>query len=140
MFKNVLVPVDFSEASAHAVRLARGLGERVTLMHVGLAPELYYGDLAAYGFAVPETAKSVREEVQRESTKALERLRADEAPGAQILVREGYAPDEICAEAARGYDLVVMGTHGRTGIKRALLGSVTERVLRHCKVPILVTR
>jgi nucleotide-binding universal stress UspA family protein len=146
-FQKLLVPVDFSEASSHAVRqavaLARAGAGKVTLLHVSLAPELYYGDLAAYGFVVPETTTNVRNQVRAEGMKALEKLRAEECGGVDValLAREGYAPDEICAEAAQGgYDLVVMGTHGRTGITRALLGSVTERVLRHCKTPVLVTR
>lgn len=147
-FKHLLVPVDFSDSSLSALRkaaeIAKESGAKLTLLHVGLAPELYYGDLAAYGFLVPETTTKVREQVVAEQKQAMERIRREQVPAdvpCEIVLREGYAPDEICAQVkAGGYDAVVMGTHGRSGITRALLGSVTERVLRHCEIPVLVTR
>lgn len=144
MFTNVLVPVDFSPPSAAAVRLAARLtaGQgRITLLHVGLSPELYYGDLSAYGFVLPETAADVRAELEVQHRQALQRMAAAEAPGADVrlMMREGYAPEQILAEAKKGYDLLVMGTHGRTGLGRTLLGSVTERVLRAAPIPVLTT-
>lgn len=147
-FQNLLVPVDFSSSSMSAlrmaVRVAKESGGKITLLHVGLAPELYYGDLAAYGFLVPETTAKVREQVMTEQRQALEQVARQEVPQEAlggVRLREGYAPDEILAElAGGGYDCLVMGTHGRRGLSHALLGSVTERVLRKAEVPVLVTR
>ena len=142
------MPVDFSPTSVEALRLAVRIarstdGAALTLLHVGLPPELYYGDLAAYGFTAPDTSGHLRERIVSEQTAALERLAVQEIPAGlpfRTLRREGYAPDEILAEAEGAYDLVVMGTHGRTGLTRALLGSVTERVVRVCPKPVLATR
>lgn len=147
-FRSLLVPVDFSAASVAALRLAVKIaaetGGSVSLLHVGLAPELYYGDLAAYGFLVPETTAKVREQVVAEQRQALEQLALKEVAAgvpSKVVLREGYAPDEILAEARKGtYDCLVMGTHGRRGLSHALLGSVTERVLRQVELPVLVTR
>ena len=148
MFRALLVPVDFSPTSIEALRLAVRIAQSVgggalTLLHIGLPPELYYGDLAAYGFGAPDPSGHLRDRIVAEQTAALERLAVDEIPAGvpfRTLRREGYAPDEILAEAEGAYDLLVMGTHGRAGLSRALLGSVTERVVRVCPKPVLVTR
>ena len=148
MFKEILVPTDFSEHASQALRLAvkiarHGKG-RVTLLHIGLAPGMGQYDLGNYGVPVPETFVQMHEEAAKEQKHALERLARQEVPEDvpwHALTREGFPPDEIAAQVREGkHDLVVMGTHGRTGLQRAFLGSVTERVLRQSTVPVLVTR
>ncbi|MFN7147779.1 MAG: universal stress protein, partial [Myxococcota bacterium] len=85
----------------------------------------------------------LQRELMAERGHALKRLAGEEIPADvkwDQKLREGYPPEEILQEIATGaYDLVVMGTHGHTGLKHALLGSVTERVLRQASVPVLVT-
>ena len=148
LFKEILVPVDFSDSSLSAVRLAIRLARagqgRITLLHVGVMPASTYTDLAAYGVTPPETLVALHEEMATEQKHALERVAREEIPDDVVwrtVSREGFPPEEIVAEVANsGADLLVMGTHGRSGLTRVLLGSVAERVLRACTVPVLVTR
>lgn len=145
-FQKILVPVDFSETSLHALRLAIDLarqgGGKVSLIHIGTLP-LVVSDAAAYGAAVPAYLIEARDQITQEQRHALERLAEEEVPAEFLgacVVREGYPPDEIVEESqSGGYDLLVMGTHGRQGVARLMLGSVAERVIRGAAVPVLVT-
>lgn len=147
-FRHLLVPTDFSEAASHALRLAVRLARfnraRLTLLHVGTLPEAATFDFPTYGVPMPESLVQLQREIQQERGHALERLAREEIPEDitwDQKLREGFPPEEVLAELKAGpYDLLVMGTHGHTGLKHALLGSVTERVLRKCSVPVLVTR
>lgn len=147
MFTKLLVPVDFSEPSTSALRLAVKLAREnkatITLLHVGLAPGVGSYDLGGYGVPIPATLIQLHEEAAREQEHALRKLGREEIPddlAYRVVACEGSASDEVLAEAAKGYDLMVMGTHGRGGLSRAFLGSVTERVLRASPIPVLVTR
>lgn len=146
-FSNILVPVDFSEHSVNAVRLAvslgRHFGSKLTLLHIGVVPHVYAAELGLGGTAGPMFSE-MSQAAAAEQYHRLERLAREEVPESMdvvTLVREGFPPEEILAAVeASGHDLVIMGTHGRTGIGRVLLGSVTERVMRAVPVPIMVTR
>ena len=131
---HILCPVDFSDFSAtavgHAVNMATWYEARLTLLHVFVnTPSM---DLPPF----------VLEEADRE--KLLEDLRrlAGPAPGVSIAVVVREAPEphaEILRQAdALGADLLVVGTHGRHGFERLLLGSVTEKVVRKAKCPVMV--
>lgn len=145
MFHEILVPTDMSEGGLRALRLAIKLaregGGRLTLLHVGLTPVPV--GLEGYGALSVELMSGVRDQIAAEQKHALEKLAREELPEGmefRSVVREGYPPDEICEEAeACGADVIVMGTHGRTGLERVFLGSVAERVIRHATVPVLVT-
>jgi nucleotide-binding universal stress UspA family protein len=139
--KKILVPTDFSPPAARALdeaaALARLFGASVTLVHVYGLPVPITNDGAAYGQnlieALDETARAnlaaARDELRRHTPGA---------PPIDVKALLGFAADEIVAEAQRGhFDLIVMGTHGRTGIKHLLLGSVAERVVRTAPVPVL---
>ena len=142
---DILVPIDFSEASLHALReavsLVRVTGGKVSVLHVGVTPHLYATDLGPTGAAGTQLLALGRE-LALEQEHALERVCKQEIPEGiehRQILREGFPPQEILEQVKDGkHDLVVMGTHGRTGIKRVLLGSVTERVLRECTVPALI--
>ena len=126
LFTRLLVPIDLSEASREALRLAvqigMRLGARLTLLHVDNSP-------------IPGGSS--------ESKSAMHRWAALEIPESlhyQIMVDEGGAAARINHHAVDGgHDLVVMGTHGKQGLERVILGSVAELVVRTCPVPVLVT-
>ena len=137
--KHILVPIDLSRASLkalqYAVPLAKQFGAKITLLHVlemlVSAPELGY--LAAGGKDGRLDAKLRMEELARRAMP----------PGveANVLIRHGVAFDTIAATAKkRSVDLVVLTTHGFTGLKRIFMGSTAERVVRHAHCPVLVVR
>jgi universal stress protein A len=140
--KSILVPTDFSPASekalAYALPFARQFGARITLLHV-VEP-----------VGTPDFAKSSPlimedDEVKAECTRHLQSVvrSLEIEPGLveRTLVRFGRSFNEI-ADAARTLkvDLIIISTHGRTGLKRVLLGSTTERVVRHAPCPVFVVR
>lgn len=141
--KKILVPMDFSESSKKALRYARPFAEQfdaeVILLHVVepvATPESYY-------FIPPglEEANVRREQTLR--TKLCE-LREKEI-GAEIrgdtIVHFGQPHHEIVRVAENEQaDLIILSTHGYTGLKHALLGSTAERVVRHAPCPVLVVR
>jgi nucleotide-binding universal stress UspA family protein len=140
-FRHVLCPIDFSESSRQAMGLAGALaapgGTGITLLHVVEVPVAYSGEPRVEGFVealdersaqrLEEWAAELRSEV---SVPVATRSRIG-PPGAQTLA---------VLEDDRSFDLVVMGSHGRTGLRRALLGSVAEKVVRHATLPVLVAR
>ena len=146
LFRHILAPTDFSEAATRALRLAvelaRAHGAELTVLAVGVPPSLYGAGMGPHG-----TSSALWSEVDRRLTdergRLLEQVVAAEIPDSihrHVTLREGYPTDEILAEAAeRGADLIVMGTHGRTGVNRVFLGSVTARVLRNATIPVLIT-
>ena len=141
-FRTVLVPLDFSEHSAHALRLAialaRGSGATLHLVH---AYEVPLGAIPPYGVAIPETLLAqVRDAAARRLEKASHEVDAAGLPG-EIHVVQGPAADAIVEETKRlAADLIVMGTRGLTGLKHVLLGSVAERTVRLAPCPVLTTR
>jgi nucleotide-binding universal stress UspA family protein len=134
----ILVPTDFSEHAEHALDLAVGIGKAmgaaIHVIHVApLAP--YLGPPFAPGrsFAA-ELHAQARKDFDQYMTGL--KKRGIEATGS---LAEGIAYVEVNRAATDlGAQLIVMGTHGRTGIERALLGSVAERVVRTSPVPVLV--
>jgi len=136
--ERILCPVDFYPASERAVEyaviLAENYGAELTLLHV-VAPILP----SAYGVRVD--LKSLVEALKEESARKLQQL-SRKAESAKVpvecIVRTGEIHQEIkkIVRSAR-IDFVVMGTHGRRGIERWVLGSVAEQLLRSVKVPLL---
>jgi len=139
--KHILVPTDLSEGAEQALdyacELARTLGARIHLLNVIGIPMLGVPEL---GLAVTTT---MIDQLVIDSQHAIERLAATrcDALVGQTLVRTGDARDVINETAAElGIDLIVMGTHGRRGISRALLGSVAETVVRSAPCAVLTVR
>ena len=140
--KHILVPTDLSdgaeEALDYACELARQFGATVHLLHVIGIPTLGVPEL---GVALTST---VIDSLVRENQVALEQLadrKRELSTFGQVLLRTGDARDMINQTAKEiGIDLIVMGTHGRRGISRALLGSVTETVVRTAPCPVLTVR
>jgi universal stress protein A len=140
--ERILVPIDFGSGSevavAYAGDLAQRVGAEVHLVHVLdrlLSPEM--------GWAMPaRAAVEMYEHLHSVSRKTLSdaagRLAARKVT-ATFEVREGRAaPEIVSAATAARCDLVVMATHGRSGLPRAIIGSVTEQVLRRAPCPVLV--
>jgi nucleotide-binding universal stress UspA family protein len=139
--RHVLVPTDHSEDAMQALQAAvrilapAAAGARVTLLH---AFQLQAG--AVYPWAASTLAYGANE-LARESVERLEqiaepirRLGFD----VQTTAREGYPPQVIDEEASRlRADLIAMGTHGRSGLKRLVLGSVAERILPNAPCPVV---
>jgi nucleotide-binding universal stress UspA family protein len=140
--KNILVPTDLSdgaeEALDYACELARKFGAKIHLLNVIGIPALGVPEL---GIALTST---VMDSIVRDNRSALERLvesKRGQAPFGDLLLRTGDARDVINHTATElGADLIVMGTHGRRGVARALLGSVTETVVRTAPCPVLTVR
>jgi nucleotide-binding universal stress UspA family protein len=142
MFNRILVPVDGSPTSTKALvaalQLARESGGRVRLLH--LLDELPY--LTGYEYS-PDLLRQCRGYAEKVLQEALEIARAAGVPGdTRLMDVPGQRLGEVVAAEARdfGADLVVVGTHGRRGIERALLGSGAEQVLRLAPVPVLAVR
>jgi universal stress protein A len=137
----ILVPTDFSPASRAALKaaceLARGAGAEVTLLHVYAPPVLAYpefGGLATVDAGLLRYLDGALGEVRREAE-----LRLGRGVAAKLL--PGGAAAEISREAEEGgYDLVVVGSHGRTGLSRLILGSVAERTIQSAPCSVLVIR
>jgi universal stress protein A len=142
-FQRILVAVDFSEESrsalACAAEMAARFGASLTLVHV-VEPH----------FGPPETDAPALADENSDAAEYAEAKLELSALGEQMLgpcrvvetvVRAGLAFFEITEAAkALGADLIVVGTHGYTGLKRALLGSTAEKVVRHAPCPVLVAR
>lgn len=142
-FRRVLVPLDFSERARKALRHGRGLakqfGAKLILLHV-VEPMVYPSDL---GYT-PVLSDELTAQVQQESTARLdEAVKAEQARGIECegVLRSGRPYLEITAAAEElDADLIVLTTHGYTGLKHVVLGSTAERVVRHAPCPVLVVR
>jgi len=143
-FRRILVPHDFSPHSDAAVALADRLvalsGARLHFVHAIQAPFMHA--VTPSGVVALALPSVVSEAALLEAEEALRRIADVGRRGAVgVHVLEGRAPDVICAVAGQlPADLIVMGTHGRTGLVHALLGSVAERVLRRAPCPVLTVR
>lgn len=146
MYQRILVPVDGSACArrglSEAIALARLTGARIRLVHVVDEP------LVAIGSEVGATVsadllKTVREAAQRVLADATETVKLAGIPVDDQLLDsfDGRLCDLVVA-AARSWsaDLVVIGTHGRRGVGRLLLGSDAEQILRLSPVPVLLVR
>jgi len=141
VFQRILVPTDFSDSSASAAdlaaELARQVGCEVQLVTVVDTRPL----MEAYG---DESFRYERMEAIRAGARTqIEELAGQRFAGCKVTseVRDGDPASEILAAvAACGADLIVMGTHGRTGLAHLLIGSVAEKTVRHSPVPVLTVR
>jgi len=142
MFKRILVPVDGSDTSNRAVvaalQLARENGGRLRLVHA--LDELAY--LSGYEYSA-DLLKSARDQGSRVLEDAQLMAQSAGIPvDCKLVETAGRRLGELVAEEARNWeaDLVVVGTHGRRGMSRILLGSGAEQVLRLAPVPVLAVR
>jgi len=141
-FKRILVPTDFGRgadaALDTAIELAREFGATVVLMHAyGVAS---YDYLATAGLATADYVTAL-EHAARDALKSAVAARKDaDVPIASALYCGVPWEQVLVAIEQHGIGLVIMGTHGRRGFARALLGSVAEKVVRFSPVPVLTLR
>lgn len=139
---SILVPSDFSpeskKALTYAVAFARQFHAKLTLLHV-IEPSGTPDFAKAFPLAMEDD--QVMRECKRELEKVVQESEIEPELIEKILVRFGRAYNEI-TDAARSLksDLIIISTHGYTGLKHALMGSTSERVVRHAKCPVLVVR
>ena len=143
---HILVPTDFSEASKLALEatavLAKEIGAKVTVVHVH-DPEALRPP-ATLGWS-PAQQHEVEHEVEQAVATSLEAIREAELAEVRdldtVVLRDSSPAHAIVKYAEKiGADLVVIATHGRTGLRHFLIGSVAERVVRHATMPVLTLR
>ena len=134
--KNILCPVDFSEHFDSALRLATTLAkeDNATLHLVHVYEDISHVDAGFGGYAPPPMEAD-------ECRQKLEHLQVGDGIEAKREMIKGHPADAILEYASRNnVDLIVMGTHGRTGLSRLLMGSVAEQIVRKSKCPVLTVR
>ena len=146
MYRHILIPTDGSELAEHAVTnglsLAKSLGAKVTVIIVEEPFDWLGVSETKARQALGELAKHT-EQIKKHAASALNRVAnaAKQAgvPCDTIQVEDAQPYKAIIATAAdRGCDLIVMASHGRSGLSAIVLGSVTNKVLTHTKIPVLV--
>lgn len=140
--KSILVPLDFSPPSKkaldYAVTFARQFKAKLTLVHV-VEPIATPDFVASFPLAMGNDQSMAAAKKQLEDL--VKAARIPRSAVEKILVRFGRSFHEIAdAARTRKVDLIIISTHGYTGLKHALLGSTTERVVRHAPCPVLVVR
>ncbi len=140
--QRILVPLDFSDQAPMvldwAAHLAKEHGSRVVLLHAYHLPVEFQQLEGAY--LPPDFWSNVKVEAEQSLSRYAEEL---ERRGIQVesVVREGYPATVIVDEAAsQPVDLIVIGTHGLSGLKHLLLGSIAERVVQRAPCPVLTVK
>jgi nucleotide-binding universal stress UspA family protein len=135
--KTILFPTDFSTASdaalPHAETLAKQAGARLLIVHVEEPPLAYGGGELYYGLPEPSSERILKmlEDVKPADPKV---------PFAHRLTMGDPAGEIVRLAGEEGAEMIVLGTHGRTGMTRLLMGSVAEGIVRRSPCPVLVYR
>ena len=147
MFKHILVPTDGSELSQQtaqrAVSFAKETGASITAFYAKPEyPITYYGEGALIDPTTPEKFSALMDEQAATYLDAVAKLCAEAGVSCNTTSATSDVPYEAIIEAAEkaGCDLIFMASHGRRGISAMLLGSETNKVLTHSKIPVLVYR
>ncbi|HXF99480.1 MAG TPA: universal stress protein [Bacteroidota bacterium] len=139
MYARILVPTDFSKASfaafAPAAELARRFRAQIILLHVA-------EELPVQAFRIGLSQKELEERLVTQAADAMRKAaRKLGVKNVELVVRSGNVQEQILKLIKqRRIDLVVMGTHGRTGLARTLVGSVTERIVRLAPCHVLTIK
>jgi nucleotide-binding universal stress UspA family protein len=146
MFKHILLATDGSAASAHAadmaLSLARSHGAKLTALYV-VDPYPYLGIGEANPVGFDSYMSAARDHAAQAHARLTERIAASgEAVDLQLRLVEDVAAVDGILQTARteNADLIVVGSHGRTGLRRLMLGSVAGKVVAESTVPVLVAR
>jgi nucleotide-binding universal stress UspA family protein len=140
-FRSILVPVDYSEPSRRALELALTLNENatVTVVHAWDRPAYVGEEMVTHPDGSRRSlSELIRDNAEREMTEFLAKVSTPIPPNCKHHLITGDPVAAIIAEASKpGYDVLVVGTHGRTGMTKLLLGSVTEKLIRLSPIPVL---
>lgn len=141
--KRLLHPTDFSEcaqrAEAEAAALLRETGGELIVLHVAVEAPLF--NEGFFGLVEPQRVYEAQRAWAQTALDARVAALRREGLAARALIRTGVPAEEIVRAAGdESCDLIVIGTHGRGGLDRFLLGSVTDRVLRTARCPVLTVR
>lgn len=144
-FKSIVVPLDGSELAESVIPLATTMAKKldleVVLFRAYHIPYNAYGGGEGYMVNYDELIASVRDEAKEYLDKQVAEVTKLGVAKVSALSKEGFAGDEIIALGHKTPDgLIAMCSHGRSGVKRWVLGSVTENVVRHSDAPVLVVR
>lgn len=144
MYQQILVPVDGSQAALQALRqavgLAKAFGARMFLVHV-IDPYPFLGAGADFALGQADYLSAATANANNALAAAAEIVGTAGLDSESAVVDDRSAEDGILSTAKTcGADLIVMGSHGRRGLEKLLLGSVTQRVLQEASVPVLVVR
>jgi nucleotide-binding universal stress UspA family protein len=142
-FKNILCPVDFSDSSSKIVELAIKLSEvdgNIILFHHSVLISPVQGPEAAIGFEADQELRDLAKTQLDEMAASLKSKYPTRTlePYHSFLKNMVDEINELAKE--KHVDIIVMGTHGRTGLKRLLLGSIAEDVLRHAECPVFLVK
>lgn len=142
VLKKILVPLDFSKCSLkalhYAVAFARQFNASITLLYV-VQPYYLPGDFAG-GVDYVALEKEIEKNSRRELTALADKHIGNKASH-QVLLQSGRPVDQICRVADDlNIDLIIISTHGHTGLKHVVLGSTAENVVRHAPCPVLTVR
>lgn len=138
LFKHILVATDFGESSTQALQLAvelsSNLGAELTLVHIWEYPSYGYMGVVPMPMDLGDQISKAAEACMATTVAKIK----DRCPNVKTVVKMGLVgADLIHIVEERRPDLVVLGTHGRRGLKRAMLGSVAEKLVRTSPVPVL---
>lgn len=145
MYQNILVPIDGSDPSAQglreAIQLAKSLGSRIRLIHVlNKTPWISSGDVPAVIDILVDQLRSTGESLLHEAKVAARAagIEVDE----RLIEALGERVGEVVVSEASSWpaQLIVCGTHGRRGVRRLVMGSDAEHIVRNSPVPVLLVR
>jgi nucleotide-binding universal stress UspA family protein len=140
-FRQILIPVDYSEPSRRALQLALTLGDdaKLVVVHAWDRPAYVSDEMVAYKDGSRRSlSELIRENAEKEMADFLAGVPEAAAKKLEHRLLNGDPVAVILAEAEKpGYDVLVIGTHGRTGMTKLLLGSVTEKLIRLSPIPVL---
>lgn len=142
--QRILLATDFSKSSSHAlgyaVLMAQKFSSEILLLHVVQPSPPLVADFAYTGADLLDGSASIIRQAQDRMGALIEDI-AHGGVRVTVHCREGLPYDEVMALASeQAVDLIVLGTHGHTGLSHVLLGSVAEKVVRHAKCPVLTVR
>lgn len=145
MFKHILLPTDGSALSAASVqqgiRFAKSIGAKVTGLCVMPLHHSFFYHEKIRKEALDEVARQFKEQAQTYLGE-VEKMAGEAGVPCEVIYERNDSPYDAIVRAAedKGCDLIMMASHGRRGVEALLLGSETQKVLTHSKIPVLVYR
>jgi universal stress protein A len=141
--KKILVPIDFSEYSKKALRYAHRFAEQfsasLTLLYV-VEPTVYPADFSFGQVGFPNVEDELRKKGEEELKAMIAEIVGDQVPS-EAVVKTGLPFIEVTSYAAeQDIDLIIVATHGHTGVEHILFGSTAEKIVRKAPCPVLVVR